>query len=161
MAQNPMLAGRYKSAESELRAGDLDAAQRDFQAVLRAIPNDPGAHANLGVIHMRRREWAAALDQLEKAAALAPGVAGVRLNLGMVEFHSGNYPAAVPAFESVLRDEPGSVQARYLLGVCQFLLQRYPQARDTLAPLRDSQNQQSPIPIRIRNCRWAVRGCGR
>lgn len=139
-AQTSALADRYKSGESELRAGDLDAAQRDFQAVVTAAPQDPGAHANLGVIHMRRHEWTAALEQLRKAAALAPGVAGVRLNIGLVEFHTGNYPAALESFESVLHDDAGSLQARYLLGLCQFFLQRYPEARKTLAPLQDSQS---------------------
>jgi tetratricopeptide (TPR) repeat protein len=139
-AQTSTLADRYKSAESELRAGDLDAAQRDFAVVIKAAPQDPGAHANLGVIHMRRHEWAAALEQLRKAAALAPGVAGVRLNIGLVEFHTGSYPAALESFESVLHDDTSSLQARYLLGLCQFFLQRYPEARNTLAPLQDSQS---------------------
>ena len=39
------------------------------------------AHANLGVIHMRRKQWPQALVRLRKAEKLAPTVAGIRLNI--------------------------------------------------------------------------------
>ena len=42
-------------------------------------PDVAGAYANLGVIHMRRKQWPQALGMLRKAEKLAPDVAGIRL----------------------------------------------------------------------------------
>lgn len=130
----------FIQGERELRAGDLAAAERDFRAVLSKDPANAGAHANLGVVYMRRKQWAQALEQLGAAEKLAPGVSGIRLNVGLANFRRGNYAAAIPALESVLQDQPGTPQAAYLLGICYFLMERYPDAKAVLEPLWDAQS---------------------
>ncbi len=142
MAQNARtpIAPSYRAGEEALNSGDLQAAEKAFRHVLTLAPNDAGAHANLGVVYMRRRSWTPALAELETARKLAPQVAGIRLNIGLVHFRREDYAAAIPSFESVLRDEPGSEQARQLLGLCYFLNERYADAIGTLEGLWTTSN---------------------
>jgi tetratricopeptide (TPR) repeat protein len=78
----------FEAGEAALRAGKLDEAERDFRQVLAVDAGVAGAYANLGVIHMRRKQWPQALAMLHKAEKLAPKVAGIRF-----EHRAGLFPA--------------------------------------------------------------------
>ena len=54
-----------------MEAGDLMTADKDFRAVLTREPNNVGAHGNLAVVYMRRKEWKPALPR--RAGRRAPG----------------------------------------------------------------------------------------
>ena len=125
----------FAAGEAALKAGKLDVAERDFKQVLAANPKVAGAYANLGVIHMRRKQWPEALAMLHKAEKLAPQVAGIRLNIGLIYFRQNDFLSAIGPFESVVRDAPDSYQARYLLGLCYFFNDRWQDAINALEPL--------------------------
>ena len=132
----------FERGQHALDAGDLAAAEKDFLAVLAREPDNVGAHGNLAVVRMRRKEWTAALSELRAAEKLAPNMPGIRLNIGLVYYRQADYRQAIQPFESVLRDQPDSTQARYLLGLCYFFTERYTEAAQTLEPLwpRESEN---------------------
>jgi tetratricopeptide (TPR) repeat protein len=132
----------FERGQRAMDAGDLSAAEKDFRAVLAAEPDNVGAHGNLAVVHMRRKEWKAALSELQAAERLAPKLPGIRLNIGLVYYRQADYGSAIQPFESVLRNEPDAPQARYLLGLCYFFKERYAEAAKTLEPLweRESGN---------------------
>ncbi len=125
----------FEKGRAALQAGDLDAAEKAFRAVLAADAGSAAAYANLGVIAMRRMEWERALELLRKAERLDPRMSGVRLNIGLVEFRRGNYVGAIAPLSAVIGEQPGSGQARYLLGLCEVLTERYGAAVATLEPL--------------------------
>jgi Tfp pilus assembly protein PilF len=129
----------YQRGEQALARGDLAEAEAAFRQVVAAQANDPGAHANLGVIYMRRKQWKNALVELRTAEKLAPTVAGVRLNIGLVYYRQNEFRAAIPLFESVVRDLPGSTQASYLLGLCYLFQNRHADAVRLLQPLWDQE----------------------
>lgn len=132
----------FERGQHALEAGNLAAAEKSFREVLAVEPDNVGAHGNLAVVYMRRREWKPALAQLQAAERLAPQMAGVRLNIGLVYYRQADYRSAIAPFESVLRDQPDSTQPRYLLGLCYFFTERYEEALQTLEPLwpRESRN---------------------
>jgi len=130
----------FDAATAALRAGKLDEAEREFRQVLSINPGVAGVYANLGVIHMRRKEWTQALEMLHKAEKLAPETAGIRLNIGLVYYRQKNFLAAIQPFESVVRQTPESYQARYLLGFCYFFNGRW---ADTVAMLEPIWEQVS------------------
>ena len=134
------IAADYQTGEQALRRGALASAEKAFRNVSARSPNDVGAHANLGVIYMRQREWNRALGELETAKRLAPQMAGIRLNIGLTRFRQGNYADAIPALESVVRDDPGSEQARHILGLCYVFEDRYADAVGILEALWPSSN---------------------
>ena len=125
----------FEQGQQALEHGDLSSAEKAFRRVLDAEPNNVGAHGNLAVVYMRRREWKLALAQLHAAERLAPNMPGIRLNIGLVHYHQSNYPRAIPPFASVLHDQPDSTQARYLLGLCYFFTERYDDTIQTLQPM--------------------------
>jgi tetratricopeptide (TPR) repeat protein len=125
----------FARGQQALEHGDLVQAEAAFRRVLTIHTNDAGAHANLGVIAMRRRQWTAALGELESAKRLAPGIVGIRVNIGLVYFRQNDFHKAIPSFESVVHDDPTSAQARYLLGLCYYFDERYGDAVSALNPL--------------------------
>jgi tetratricopeptide (TPR) repeat protein len=141
-AQPPDTRQIFERGKHAMDAGNLTAAEKDFRAVLAADPDNVGAHGNLAVVHMRRKEWPAALAELQAAERLAPKMPGIRLNIGLVYYRQGDYQHAIQPFEAALRDQPESTQARYLLGLCYFFKERYAEAAQTLEPLwpRESEN---------------------
>ncbi len=141
-AQPPDTRLIFERGQHAMDAGDLAAADKDFRAVLAAEPDNVGAHGNLAVVHMRRREWPAALSELHAAERLAPKMPGIRLNIGLVYYRQADYQRAIEPFESVVRDQPEAIQPRYLLGLCYFFQERYADAARTLEPLwqRESEN---------------------
>jgi tetratricopeptide (TPR) repeat protein len=122
----------FEAGEAALHAERLEEAERDFRRVLAVDSRAAGAYANLGVIHMRRKQWTQALEMLHKAEKLAPQIAGIRLNIGLVHFRQNDFRSAIQPFESVVKEAPDSYQARYLLGFCYFLGDRW---TDTIAAL--------------------------
>src|ERR1700730_9162410 len=125
----------FEAGEAALHPGRLDEALRSFGQVLAINPGVAGAFANLGVIHMRRKQWPQALEMLGKAEKLAPEIAGIRLNIGLVYFRQHDFARAIHPFESVVQQTPDSFQARYLLGLCYFFNDRWTDAIATLEPL--------------------------
>lgn len=125
----------FEAGEAALYAGKLDEAEYQFRQVLAIDPGAAGAYANLGVIHMRRKQWPQALEMLHKAEKLAPDMAGIRLNIGLVYFRQNDFARAIHPFESVVKQSPDSYQARYLLGLCYFFNDRWTDAIGALEPL--------------------------
>ena len=130
----------FVAGESALRDNDLNRAEHEFNQVLAIDSHSAGAYANLGVIHMRRKQWEQALQMLRKAERLAPQVAGIRLNIGLVYYRQNDYHAAIAPFESVLHDQADSSQARYLLGLCYFFTERWADTVNVLEPLWGQQS---------------------
>src|ERR1700704_6464810 len=125
----------FEAGEAALHAGQLNEAERAFRQVLAINPGVAGAFANLGVVHMRRKQWPQALAMLHKAETLAPDVAEIRLNIGLAYFRQNDFLRAIRPFESVVQQSPDSYQARYLLGLCYFFNDRWTEAIGALEPL--------------------------
>ena len=130
----------FARGQQALEHGDLMQAEAAFRQVLAIRTNDAGAHANLGVIAMRRKQWNTALSELESAKKLAPGIVGIRVNIGLAYFRQNDFHSAIPSFESAVHDDPASGQARYLLGLCYYFDERYGDAVSTLEPLWPSES---------------------
>jgi len=130
----------FQRGQRELQQGHIEEAERDFRAVLSLDPKAASAYANLGVIHMRRKQWNAALEMLHQAEHLAPQLAGIRLNIGLVYYRQNDFQAAIAPLTSVVRDAPESAQARYLLGLCNFFTEHYKESANVLGPLWTQQS---------------------
>jgi tetratricopeptide (TPR) repeat protein len=134
----------FQRGQQALKENRLEAAAGDFRHVLQIDPKDGPAYTNLGVVYMRGKQWAKALQALNKAEELMPNVPGIRLNIGLVYYRQNEFLKAIPAFESVVRDQPDSVQPRYLLGLCYFFAERWSDAAATLEPLWAQESDNLP-----------------
>jgi tetratricopeptide (TPR) repeat protein len=125
----------FLAGQEALNQGRLNEAERDFRQVLAINPQVGGAYGNLGVVYMKRKQWAKALGPLRKAEHLMPQEPGIRLNIGLVYYRQSEFPKAIPPFESVVRDQPEWLQPRHLLGLCYFFTERWADAANALEPL--------------------------
>ena len=107
--------------------------------MLKVDPHSAAAYSNLGVVYMRRRDYARAVEAFRNAKRLAPQVTGVDLNLGLAYYQQNDFAKAIPHLALVVRSDPIQFQARYLLGMCYFLTFDFGPAATTLEPLHESQ----------------------
>jgi tetratricopeptide (TPR) repeat protein len=134
----------FQRGQEALKNGNLDQAEQDFREVLELDPASGAAYANLGVVHMRRRQWDKALEDLHQAEKLMPQVSGIRLNIGLAYYRQNEFLKATTPFETVVRDQPDAVQPRYLLGLCYFFADRWADAVQTLRPLWPQESGHFP-----------------
>lgn len=134
----------FQRGQDALNQNHLDEAEHDFRQVLELDPQSGSAYANLGVVYMRRKQWAKALQSFEKAQKLMPNVAGVQLNIGLAYFRQNEFVKAIPPLEAAVRAQPDALQPRYLLGLCYFFDERWSDAAATLEPLWPQESGQFP-----------------
>jgi Flp pilus assembly protein TadD len=97
--------------------GDLDAAQRDYQAALALAPAHPGAMHYLGVALYQRDRLDGALPLLEQAATLVPHEPEFHNNHGLALAAAGDVAAAMAAYRRALALAPGHALAWNNLGL--------------------------------------------
>ena len=71
----------------------------------------------LGIQHMRREDWRAALPELQKAAELNAELPTVHSLLGIALMNTGERPGATEEFRRELRKNPNDFQANLRLGL--------------------------------------------
>jgi tetratricopeptide (TPR) repeat protein/predicted RNA-binding Zn-ribbon protein involved in translation (DUF1610 family) len=97
------------------KQGDLDAAEAEFRLAIETNPWNATAHANLGVVMLRRDRLEEAIDRWEQALEIDPEVEGVR---GMVDRKKAELAARggtapeVAEPEAPVADEIAAAQAR-------------------------------------------------
>ncbi len=102
-----------------LKGGNYPAAISAFHKVYTAHPTDKQAKQNLIAAYQQyaktlrnRRAYAAALEQLQKAAALFPDNINLRLNLSQAYQHVGKYEQASTELEWILARSPNHKNAK-------------------------------------------------
>lgn len=99
------------------KSGDLGAARRIYQQVLRLWPQHPHALHLLGVLEDAEGRHAEAVRLIGKALPALDGKAHVHNNLANALRHAGDPAAARRHYEKALALKPGYVQALHNLGV--------------------------------------------
>jgi tetratricopeptide (TPR) repeat protein len=115
------------------QAGQLDAAEAAYAALLRDHPDDTTALINGGVLALSRGDAAAAIDRLARAARLVPRNAIARNNLGFARLHAGDDPRALADFDEAVRLQPTYAQAHNNRGIALVRLGRDADARAAFA----------------------------
>jgi tetratricopeptide (TPR) repeat protein len=80
-----------------------------FEHVRHALaldPEQPVAHATLGILLSLRGEVAAAVDAVQRAIALAPGDANLRVKYGILLNFAGRSEEAIPVLKNLTRLDP-------------------------------------------------------
>ena len=102
-----------------LKGGDYPTAIAAFHKVYTTQPTDKQAKQNLIAAYQQyaktlrnRREYAAALEQLQKAAALFPDDINLRVNLSQAYQHVGKYEQASAELEWILARSPNHENAK-------------------------------------------------
>ncbi|MDP9038090.1 MAG: tetratricopeptide repeat protein [Acidobacteriota bacterium] len=96
-----------RAGESAAKAGRLAEAKRQYARAAMLAPTMPEGHAALGSVLLRLREYKAALQQLSRAHALAPGNAEVALLLAEADVDNGLYGDGAPLFRQLAASSGG------------------------------------------------------
>lgn len=127
---------RYWLGTALFVAGDVDSAEREFDAVVRTHPDFARAHFSLGVVYERRRRPADALRAFETAVRYAPNLPEAHLRVAETRRAMGRAADSVSEYEEAVRLDPGLADA--WIGGAQALigLGRTDQAREWIGRAR-------------------------
>jgi tetratricopeptide (TPR) repeat protein len=106
-------AAHNAAALFEADHGNIDSAIEQEQHALRFQPENTSVLLNLGYYHLRRSEFSAALDYLDRAKRLAPDSPDAAKLLGWANYGLNRIPEAVTEWKraQLLRPDPEVAQA--------------------------------------------------
>ncbi|MEO6928798.1 MAG: DUF5672 family protein [Casimicrobiaceae bacterium] len=129
------------------RAGDLDAAERDYRAALAVDPGAMQAAHYLGVVHYQRGRFDDALPLIERSLREVPREAEFHNNAGLLYTAMDRIDAAVDAFRQVLALRPDHKAAWNNLGLA--LVQR-----NDLTLAADAYRSALAVDAQFAEARW-------
>lgn len=131
-------------------------ALHEARHALDLDPNDPYAHAALGVAAVQSHDWVTAKKEYDASLALAPADAIMRLVVGMWLGRLGYGEQALSQFEAAYRSDPLSYWTTYNLATELDTLGRHDEARHylDLLPSFESKPGWFTAAARWRNAVW-------
>jgi tetratricopeptide (TPR) repeat protein len=116
LVQEPFQRNNFNYGVAFYQHGYIEEAVASFQQVIAAKPNDPDAYYNLGTLNLRKKNYEAARDYIERALQLRPDYPEAWNNLGMIAAQSGRSNEAVLDFQRSLDLRPRYTVALLNLG---------------------------------------------
>jgi tetratricopeptide (TPR) repeat protein len=114
------------------RQGRLAEAEAEYEAVLAAWPEHAEALHLLGVVAHQRGEHARAVEIIDRAIGLRPGVPAFHCNLADAQRSLGRLAEAEENCRRALQLQPDYPEARNNLGVIRFAQGRFAEAEEQL-----------------------------
>lgn len=142
-AQQPEAERLFGAAVEAQQRGDLAAAIRDYQNLLKLDPKMVDARVNLGAALAQTGHLDDAISQYRLALQAMPQNAQLRTNLGLALYKKNDLPDAAREFEEARKQQPRNVQLAILLGDSDVKLGKAPEAASMLAPL-EPENGSNP-----------------
>ena len=119
----------------------------------------PRPFAHLGLLASRQEHFADAIDNYNKALALAPDLPGLKMNLGLALFKSSQFPAAIKVFSALLHLHPDAASANQLtilLGMAHFGMGDYLVAIPYLQRAAEYDPQSLALRLTLaHSCLWS------
>ncbi len=112
--------------------GYLQQAEESFLDVVAAKPDDPDAYYNLGTLSLRKNDFPAAHNYLERALKLRPNYPEAWNNLGMMAAQEGHPDDAIRNFQQSLELRPRYAIALLNLGNVYRRQRNYSRAEECL-----------------------------
>jgi tetratricopeptide (TPR) repeat protein len=108
----------------------LGAAVDAYQRILIMAPGDTGTHYSLGVLHLKEKAHAQALQSFTAFLSLKPDDVDGLVNLGFAHMQLEQYAEAEAVYRRALALNPGMEQTHYNLGNLYWKQKNYPAARE-------------------------------
>jgi tetratricopeptide (TPR) repeat protein len=102
----------FLAAQQAQQSGNLEAAVREYTAVLRLRPGIAEVYGNLGLIYYLEGNFEESSKAFEKAVFLKSGLRGADLFLGIDYVRLYHAQRAVPHLKRAVEQEPANKQAR-------------------------------------------------
>jgi tetratricopeptide (TPR) repeat protein len=111
------LMAKFQEGVGLARDGQLDEAEAIFNEILDANSGIPEVHSNLGFIHGKRGDWAAAEASYKTALDLRPGDSAAVAALADVYNQTGREDEAMELLNQTAGDNPGDATSQFNRGV--------------------------------------------
>jgi Flp pilus assembly protein TadD len=116
MGQELTIDQAFALAVQHHQQGNVEEAERIYNAIITAEPNHFQTFGNLGVLARQQGDLSSAKKHLLKALDISPNFTDARFNLGVVYQETGDYENAKACYEISLKDRPDSANILYNLG---------------------------------------------
>jgi tetratricopeptide (TPR) repeat protein len=103
---DPRVEELYSGAQAAEGRGEVDQAILDYESILKISPTLSAAYNNLGALYLREREYAKAVDVLQRGLKINPKMPSASALLGTALYEMGEYARARPQLELALRAHP-------------------------------------------------------
>lgn len=148
-AGSPILAPKAKEAldkgRQALRDDKLDEAEKALAQAIKLAPNNPEVLYVLGVLDLKKREWAKAQSVLEKATQMEPNNARALAALGMALCNQNKYAEAIPPLEKAVQLDPASDwETHWSLAESYYHSERFDEALKVSQQAQTESNGQVP-----------------
>jgi predicted O-linked N-acetylglucosamine transferase (SPINDLY family) len=159
MAVPTKSAAAFQQAVAIYRQGRLEDAEALCRKTLKGDPRHTGALHLLGVIHLRRRNPAGAIDAFDRLLKLQPRSPDVLNNRAMALFDVGRQDEALASFDKALAIRPDYPEALNNRAGLLEAVRRYSEAADAYAQ-RWALSQDQPdvlgslLQARLNACDW-------
>ena len=104
-----------REAAAALADGDLQRADNDLHAILRATPLDVHALNLLAIVRVQQKRETDAEALFKQAIALQPDFAGAQAGLGLLYAQMGKDDLAIPPLRAALKLDPGRKDVQAVL----------------------------------------------
>jgi len=127
------LAGPFKAALELLQANKLPEAEAAFSELAAKNPSVPQIHYNLGQIHLRQGDNAAAEAEYRKAIEVEAGYVEGYIALSNLFMTTRQMDKALELMQKAATDNPAEAKLQLQLGVVLFNSNKYDEAGATFA----------------------------
>ena len=135
----------FAEAQAARFSGNLAAAEKKYQEVIRRDPQLVSAYQNLGIVYFSQRKYRDAIDVLEKGVKLDPRLAGAHMILGLAHYELYQSEKAVKAFQDAHRLDPHDTKVLFYLGKAQMQMRNYREAAQTFEKLSESRSKDPDV----------------
>lgn len=104
-----------------LEENRLSEAQKEFEALIKSVPDEAMPHANLGLGYLRNNDLSHADSELKQAIKLDPKDPDIRLIFAEILSHAGRNKEALDQLQQGLQQNPNHLRCNYR--AAQILLQ--------------------------------------
>lgn len=111
----------YNCGKIYEQKGQSDSAMGFFQKTIQLNKKHVKAHAEMGLLLFRAKQFSEAKKEIDFAIKLSPDTFSTYYYLGKILKESKDYPAAVKAFEKALRDPEFKLRALLERGSCYMM----------------------------------------
>ena len=107
----------YEFGVTQLAAGELARARKQFEKAIELFPDFVDARSELAVVHMRQDALASAEALLRRALEIDPAAVRALLNLGLCLYRQQRFAEALPVLERGLQLKPVNSSGQLLYGL--------------------------------------------
>jgi tetratricopeptide (TPR) repeat protein len=116
----PAAQERHQAGWLWLQAGDLRAAERQFNAVLKLAPAFYPSEAGLGYVSLAKKNHEAAVSHFDRALRASPGYVSALVGRGEAQLALGQRDLALKNFEAAVAADPDLTALRSRIEVLRF-----------------------------------------